>query len=151
MKRTCDARRKRRFHEIELRVHAVRREQMLAQFARGDESGKGDHHGADSRCREHRDDELGAVRIEEPHVGPLAATEGDKSAGELGRPAIGFGVADSVGIADKKRVVTARLRLAPQDSGDRQLTGSYPAASAAAVCCLAISAWTAVMSSARTF
>jgi hypothetical protein len=50
---------------------------------------------------------------------PLAATVGDQSAGKLCRPAIGFGVADAVSVAHKKRVVTARVRLEPQDSGDR--------------------------------
>ena len=94
-------------------------EQLLAHFAGGDEGGERDHHGADSRRREHCDDELRAVGVEQPHVGALAGAKGDQPTGKLRRPAVGLGVADAVCVADEKRVVPARAGLMPQDLGDR--------------------------------
>ena len=94
-------------------------DQLLAHLADSDEGGERDDHRADSRCREHPNDEVGAVRVEQSDTGALAGTEGNQSAGELCRAAIGLGVADAVTVANKKRVVCSCAGLVSQDRGDR--------------------------------
>ncbi len=93
-------------------------DQLLTHLASGNESGERDHHGADSCRREHPDDELGAIRVEQPHVRSLAGALGDQSAGELRRTAVGVGIADAVTVADQKRVAAARAGLVSQGIGD---------------------------------
>ncbi len=79
-------------------------DQLLTHLAGRDEGRKRDHHRADPRRSQHPDHELGAVRVEESHVGALAGTERDQSAGKLCRAALGLGVADAFVVANKKRV-----------------------------------------------
>src|SRR6516162_11616102 len=79
---------------------------------------KKDHHRADPCRREHPDDEVGAVRVEQSHMGPLAAAPGNQAAGKLRRAAVGLGIADAVTVADQEGVVPARTGLVSQDLGD---------------------------------
>ena len=95
-------------------------DELLAQLAGGGERGERDHHRADSRGREHPDDELDAVRVEQPHMGALAGPLCDQPAGKLRRAPVGLGIADAVAIADEERVVGAGAGLVPQDFGDRE-------------------------------
>ncbi len=68
----------------------------------------GHDHRADTRGGQHRDDPLRPVRVEQADVGALACAEGDQTAGELGRAAVGVGVAEAVGVADQQRMRAPR-------------------------------------------
>ena len=68
-------------------------------------------HRADARHGQHRDDPLRPVRVEQADVTALACAEGDQTAGELGRAAVGVGVAEAVGVADQQRMRAPRCCL----------------------------------------
>ncbi len=81
-------------------------DQLLAQFAGGDEGGEGDHHRTDTGRRQHADGEFAAVRVEQSHMSALAGTVRDQPAGQHRRAPIGVGVTDAVVVANQKWVVS---------------------------------------------
>jgi hypothetical protein len=92
--------------------------ELSRHFGCGGERREGNDDGADARCRQHRDDELGPVRVEHADMGSLARSEGDKPAGETGGAAIGLGVVEALGIAHQQRVLAAAQDLIAQHFGD---------------------------------
>ncbi len=71
---------------------------------RGGERRERHDHGADARRGQHRDDQVRPVRVEQADVSAFACAESDQAAGELGRAAVGIGVAEAVGVADQQRM-----------------------------------------------
>ncbi len=63
--------------------------------------------GADARGGQHADDERRTVRVEQPDVSALSRAEGDQTAGQLRRAAVGLGVAEALGVAHQQRVLCA--------------------------------------------
>jgi hypothetical protein len=50
----------------------------------------------------------------------LSHAEGNQAAGQLRRPALGFRVAEALGVAHQERVAPPRLCLLPQNVADGQ-------------------------------
>ena len=76
--------------------------------------------GADARGGQHPDDERRTVGVEQSDMSALSGAEGDQTAGQLRRPAVGLCVAEALGVADQERVVGPRLCLLPQHVPDGQ-------------------------------
>jgi hypothetical protein len=77
-------------------------------------------HGADARQR-HRDlHPLHRIRHDQTDPSPLSRAEGDQTAGQLRRPAVGLRVAEAFGVAHQQRVLSSGAGLLPQNFADGQ-------------------------------